>query len=362
MNITIEIAGTAAHVEFGHLTSSDLVEIYKDHTEDPDDLDNIPMLSGGNFCHEACSIYFDNPEELQGPNYSIEAMDNGTDKKVDLDLDSVTFERTVYVDDEDIKAGEIRYNKHIDTKDSIKISVVSDSKAPFDSSKLKLQYFEFNFDGAMERSGKILTAATYDGEECELESDGGTHKNSVIQINAYAAYGDDDEDDDEILTLSLRQNDQDSNEEYDDVMPILDQDNGETTWDWEGIEKYLKSQSQSNENSESTVDDDLFAPEDPVVLIKISKQYKETSTHGEIYQFTRKQWVMSESKLPSIKYVVAAAAGLTREVYSIDKWYQIEDRWAFYGHLAPDEVREKYKNKKYEQKKGAANPISYFNI
>jgi hypothetical protein len=126
------------------------------------------------------------------------------------------------------------------------------------------------------------------------------------------------------------------------------------------MEEYIKS--QSNSNSEVAGNNDLFAPEDPVVLIKISRQYKETSTPEEIYEFTRKSWVMSKSKLPKIKYAVSAAGGLTREVFCIDEWYPIEDRWAFTGRVAPEEIREKYINKRYEQKKGAANPISYFNI
>ncbi len=105
-----------------------------------------------------------------------------------------------------------------------------------------------------------------------------------------------------------------------------------------------------------------FAPEDPLVLININKQYKRTSTPEEIYQFTRKSWVMAKTKLPKIKYAVATYGGLTREVYTISKWEAVKKRWAFHGELAPEQIRQKYIYKKYKQKKGAANPIRYFNI
>jgi uncharacterized protein len=104
-----------------------------------------------------------------------------------------------------------------------------------------------------------------------------------------------------------------------------------------------------------------------LILTNINKRYKRTMTSEELYEATRKFWVIGERRSKA-KYAVATYKGLTREVYEIDRWMQ-EDynggkRWAFEGRQVTDSkiINElRYKSIKSYFPKGAANPIKYFN-
>lgn len=104
----------------------------------------------------------------------------------------------------------------------------------------------------------------------------------------------------------------------------------------------------------------------PAILININKLYKREMTDQELYDATRKAWVIGKRRY-NAKYAVATYKGLTREVYEIETWYPIEvrnkQRWGFDGHIAASEVREslRYKSINSYFQKGAANPIKYLN-
>jgi hypothetical protein len=288
MNIKIEIEGNSGHLEFGKLTSSELLEIYNEHQEDPEDLDNIYLLSGGMFPYEASSIYYDDLEHLKGNDFDIRVTGGSSGEDIDLDLDSVTFERAEYISEDGAKGGELYYAKLIDTDDTMIISIETDSKEDFDPSKLTLQYLEFEFESGMERCGKILSGATYDKEPCEIDYAGSNTKSTAIQIIGYVCYdGYDDEQPELEICLSLNDGGC-SKDDPDDSFVVLESDGYETTWNWEGVEKYLASKSKAEPKAkpETTESNDTFAPTDPVVLIKISRNYKETSTPEEIYEMT----------------------------------------------------------------------------
>lgn len=105
-----------------------------------------------------------------------------------------------------------------------------------------------------------------------------------------------------------------------------------------------------------------FETDEPVLLININKLFTREMTANQIYDATRKSWVVGNRRNKA-KFAVATYRGLTREVYQIDDWYQIGKRWGFNGHLADETTRAnlRYKSVSAISKRGAANPIRYFN-
>lgn len=105
-----------------------------------------------------------------------------------------------------------------------------------------------------------------------------------------------------------------------------------------------------------------FETDEPVLLININKLFDREMTETEIYDATRKSWVVGQRRSKA-KYAVATYRGLTREVYVINEWYQIGDRWGFNGARADETIRTslRYKSISGLSKRGAANPIRYIN-
>lgn len=100
-----------------------------------------------------------------------------------------------------------------------------------------------------------------------------------------------------------------------------------------------------------------------ILLININRLFDRTMTASEIYEATRKSWRVSVRRNLA-EFAVATYGGLTREVYKINNWYEVEDgRWAFNGDLADSEIqrRLRYKSIKNYSTKGAANPVRYIN-
>lgn len=105
-----------------------------------------------------------------------------------------------------------------------------------------------------------------------------------------------------------------------------------------------------------------LATSESVLLININKLFDREMTATEIYDATRKSWVVGDRKSKA-KYAVATYRGLTREVYQINDWFEIGDRWGFNGQLADESIRKhlRYKSIAHLAKRGAANPIRYIN-
>ena len=99
---------------------------------------------------------------------------------------------------------------------------------------------------------------------------------------------------------------------------------------------------------------------EPTIIININKLYKRFMKDNELYNTTRSSWKLG-SKKNEAKYVIAAYRGLVREVYKINSWNQVGDRWEFTGEVAEKEIRYKYLNQSLENytKKGSQNPIKY---
>ena len=109
-----------------------------------------------------------------------------------------------------------------------------------------------------------------------------------------------------------------------------------------------------------------FNTDESVILININKRYNREMTSEELYEATRKSWVVASRK-DGAKYAIATYRGLTREIYEISGWFQVPEhgktRWGFDGVLASEDVRKKYRYKSISSyfMRGAANPIKYVN-
>lgn len=99
---------------------------------------------------------------------------------------------------------------------------------------------------------------------------------------------------------------------------------------------------------------------EPTIIININKLYKRFMTDEDLYLSTKQSWVLGTKKKDA-KYIIASYRGLVREVYEIENWYQINNRWGFNGKIASKEIRDKYLNNSLENyiKKGNQNPIRY---
>lgn len=126
------------------------------------------------------------------------------------------------------------------------------------------------------------------------------------------------------------------------------------------------------------------------VLININKTYKRGNGSNPIYQATKETWLISNRKIPHIRYVLSEFRGLIVEVFEVDEWYKklrpknktiydqqgkpiLNDKgkpikeivevtgYGFNGKPAPDEIRNLYINKSvaHIKKKGAAQVINY---
>lgn len=108
-----------------------------------------------------------------------------------------------------------------------------------------------------------------------------------------------------------------------------------------------------------------FITDLPALLININRLYSREMTDEQLYDATRKEWVLGERR-KNVKYAIATYRGLTREVYEITSWYRIpnrDNRWGFEGHRASEDIRSDlcYKSIESYFLQGAANPIKYIN-
>ena len=105
---------------------------------------------------------------------------------------------------------------------------------------------------------------------------------------------------------------------------------------------------------------------EPVLLFNINKLYRRDMTMWEIYDATRKFWILGPRR-ESVKYGIAVYRGLTREIYIIRKWFPVSingrTRWGFKGRRANERISEelKYKSVKSHFRRGATNPVKYLN-
>lgn len=100
-----------------------------------------------------------------------------------------------------------------------------------------------------------------------------------------------------------------------------------------------------------------------ILTININATYNiKNERHPNIYEATRKSWVLSEQKLNSIEYVLSEYRGVIRAIFKPTKWIKDGKRFMFEGvEVAENEITKLYLNKLVpEKQKGMANPVRYF--
>jgi hypothetical protein len=105
-----------------------------------------------------------------------------------------------------------------------------------------------------------------------------------------------------------------------------------------------------------------FSTDLPVLLININRLFNRQMSVDEIYHATRSSWKLSNRK-DKAQFAIATYRGLTREVYMINDWFEVNGRWGFNGKLAEEHIREalRYKSIAHLTIRGAANPIRCVN-
>jgi hypothetical protein len=82
------------------------------------------------------------------------------------------------------------------------------------------------------------------------------------------------------------------------------------------------------------------------------------------YEATRYCWKIVPRDIKEYPYVFSVTDGIVEEVYRVERWEPVSgrSRYEFFGHPAPDEIRERFVKKRipdYYRKKGMASPVLF---
>ena len=125
----------------------------------------------------------------------------------------------------------------------------------------------------------------------------------------------------------------------------------------------------------------ISAIKEPVVLIKIGREYSPDLTPEQLYERTRRWWRVSLSRQGGMPpYAMAISNGLIREVYNVDRWMPANEdsapidrsrfdppdevrgvRSVFVGSVAKDKAHYIGKSVDHIFSQGSQNPIRYLN-
>ncbi len=107
---------------------------------------------------------------------------------------------------------------------------------------------------------------------------------------------------------------------------------------------------------------------DKCILIRINQTYSSNMTEDQIYEVTRKSWVLDPYRANDAHYVMAINHGICVGVYLIFEWKFTKEmnnrrRYEFIGEPAEPAIMDKYYSQNFESfwSRGAANPITYVN-
>lgn len=117
---------------------------------------------------------------------------------------------------------------------------------------------------------------------------------------------------------------------------------------------------------------------DKVILININNLYHFWISEKDLYEATRKSWVLNKDRANRADYVLSHYHWIVREVYEIDYWYESNEfknvnetwwkitnwRYEFIWKIATQAVRNKYLHKSIKKyfKQWSQNPIKYVNV
>ena len=114
---------------------------------------------------------------------------------------------------------------------------------------------------------------------------------------------------------------------------------------------------------------------EPAILIRIAQLYEPGMSADQLYEATRGVWKIGNRR-ETVRYALAVADGIVREVYNIDCWQpaastnyttrqirtvRVPGRWEFTGQLASLAFRATYVGLSVAHyfASGNANPIMY---
>jgi len=100
-----------------------------------------------------------------------------------------------------------------------------------------------------------------------------------------------------------------------------------------------------------------------VLLRNINKLYYFWISESELYEATRKSWKIDINKAKKYKYVLSAYKWIIREVYEVNQWEKLENRYWFKWEIANQIIRDKYLHTDVSEyyKEWSQNPIKYLN-
>jgi len=114
---------------------------------------------------------------------------------------------------------------------------------------------------------------------------------------------------------------------------------------------------------------------DKIILININSLYKKNMSYEEIYEATRKSWVVDPLRANNATIICSVYRWIIREVFEINKSWEIDHkrceqnpwlkpRYMFEWVLARDFIRYKYLNKSVKKYwiQWSQNPTKYVNI
>ena len=113
---------------------------------------------------------------------------------------------------------------------------------------------------------------------------------------------------------------------------------------------------------------EMAKQDDKIVIIKISRVYREDMGPNEVYESTRGHWKAKFDQIRQYMTVLSVANGIIRGVYAVDQWQKdeqsngIEDgRVMFSGKDATDPQLTEWIGRSIKTlfPKGAANPVRY---
>ena len=100
------------------------------------------------------------------------------------------------------------------------------------------------------------------------------------------------------------------------------------------------------------------------VIIKTTNAVVQAA-QGSLYEATRRAWRANLKRAEKVKFVLSVIAGIVREVYEVEEWYQSAEsnnRIEFHGKPACDEIANLFRDKmipEYYRKKGMSSPFLY---
>jgi len=103
---------------------------------------------------------------------------------------------------------------------------------------------------------------------------------------------------------------------------------------------------------------------EPAILININRSFMPGMSDAELYEATRKDWVISPgSRSPRPRYAFATYKGAIKQVYEIKTWHPSQTRPGrlFFDGSVAVELAHYIGQSVRHIKPGASNPIKYIN-